>query len=158
MTQNSRGPKDVQHALQQLGLDIEIKEMSSSTRSAGEAARAIGCSVAEIAKSIVFKDQKGGPILAIVSGANQASTNKISAYFGENVMKANADEVKGSTGYVIGGVPPLGHANDIRIVIDKDLENFQYVWAAAGSPVTVFRISTADLKRATNAQFIDLRA
>jgi len=140
----------VQEALDRSGLVFRVIEMPASTRTAKEAAAAIGCSVAQIAKSILFRGaQSGDPILVVTSGVNRVNEQAVAALSGELLEKASADFVRQSTGYVIGGVPPLGFESPIRTWIDQDLLQFQEVWAAAGTPFAVFSLDPRRLPEIT---------
>ena len=142
----SRSARRIQDALAALGTPFEVVELPSSTRTAAEAAAAIGCSVAQIAKSIVFRTAHGkAPVLVIASGANRVDEARVAALLGEPIEKADAAFVREKTGYAIGGIPPLGHAEPIRTIIDEDLLALGDVWAAAGTPNAVFRLHAADL-------------
>ncbi|HBX68736.1 MAG TPA: hypothetical protein DEH25_04975 [Chloroflexi bacterium] len=148
----------VQQALTQLGLTLEVVELPDSTRSAAEAAAAIGCTVGQIAKSLIFKT-KGSekPVLVIASGSNRVDEKKIAALLGEKISKAEADFVRQQTGFAIGGVPPVGHIEPLRTFIDEDLLAYAEIWAAAGTPHAVFRLTGADLVRATGGQVTDVK-
>src|SRR5699024_4688358 len=123
--------RKLQQSLHDLGYFFEVFELPNSARTAQDAAQAIGCNVAQIAKSIVFRGKESGAaILAVVSGSNQADTAKLATLAGEPVGKANADFVRAHTGYVIGGVPPTGHEQPLRTFIDADLLVFDEIWAA----------------------------
>ena len=137
----------VQAALNEFGIGCQVVELPQSTRSAQEAADAIGCELAQIVKSLVFKGKQSGiPILVLTSGANRVDEKLIKAVVGETIGKADADFVREHTGYAIGGIPPLGHSESIRTIIDEDLMKFDEIWAAAGTPNAVFRLTTADLR------------
>jgi Cys-tRNA(Pro) deacylase len=143
-----------------LGLNIEIVTFEQSTRTAEEAAAAIGCEVAQIVKSLVFTadDQ---PVIALVSGANQLDTGKLAALLGvgkKKVKRADAEVVKAATGYSIGGVPPFGHAAVLPVYVDQDLTRFPVIWAAAGTPNAVFAITPTDLLQASKGVVADLAA
>jgi Cys-tRNA(Pro) deacylase len=134
-------------AAAELGLEIAITTYAESTRTAPEAATAIGCSVAQIVKSLCFTVD-GKPVMALVSGANMLDTKKLAALHNvgkKKVKRAGAEVVKTATGYSIGGVPPFGHTTPLPIFIDADLTQFDTVWAAAGTPFTVFPISPEKL-------------
>src|SRR5579885_1142164 len=132
----------VQAALEALGLQLNVVQMPETTRTAEEAAAAIGCAVGQIAKSILFKGvTTGKPILVVASGVNRVNEKHIEEYTGEPVKKAKPEFVRAATGYVIGGVPPVGFTSVIETWIDKDLLNHCDVWAAAGTPFSVFRLS-----------------
>ena len=149
----------VADAAQELGLTIEIKEFEQTTRSAQEAADAIGCELAQIVKSLCFtvNDQ---PIMALVSGANQLDERKLAALCGvgrKKVQRASADAVKSATGFSIGGVPPFGHLMPMTIFVDGDLLQFETVWAAAGTPFTVFPIRPEDLVKSSGGTAVHLK-
>jgi Cys-tRNA(Pro) deacylase len=139
-----------------LGDSFQVVEFEASTRTSEDAAAAIGCSVAEIAKSLVFKTAAGRPVLVIASGTNRVDEKKVRALLGAKIERADADFVREATGYVIGGVPPLAHATEPVVLIDRDLEAFEAIWAAAGTPNAVFRLTPADLVRLTGGQVADL--
>ncbi|MFA5392496.1 MAG: YbaK/EbsC family protein [Candidatus Paceibacterota bacterium] len=141
--------------LKELGIQIDIKEFDVSTKTAEEAARAIGCEINQIAKSIIFNVQEE-IVLVIVSGGNKVNEAKMSSYLSKLVKKADADFVKEKTGYSIGGVPPFGHKTEIKTFIDKDLLKYKEIWAAAGSDNTVFKISPEELIKYSKGQIIDI--
>lgn len=144
-------------ALQGAGLDTEIQEFPAGTRTAQDAARALGTTVAQIVKSLVFLAD-GRPVLALVSGVNRLDEAKFAAACGaRRVVKADADRVRSATGFVIGGVPPLGHRWPLPVYLDRDLLAHEVVYAAAGTPTAVFPITPAELLRVTGAQAVDLR-
>lgn len=133
-----------------LGPGYQVLEFDASTRTAAEAAAAIGCSVAEIAKSLIFRAEPSGrAVLAIASGVNRVDERKLSALVGERIARADADFVREKTGFVIGGVPPLGHAEPLVTFLDESLDGFETIWAAAGTPNAVFRVTPGDLLRLT---------
>jgi Cys-tRNA(Pro) deacylase len=142
-----------------LGLTINVVTFEYSTRTAQDAATAIGCEVGQIVKSLVFT-VSGAPIVALVSGANQLDTRKLAALFGvgrKQVERADAGTVRTATGFAIGGVPPFGHATAPSVFIDDDLMHYEVIWAAAGTPNSVFAITPADLARAAGGKVADLR-
>ena len=161
MTMNSdlsSSARKVQAALETLGLSLEVVELPASTRTAVEAAQAIGCAVGQIVKSLVFKAKRSErPILVIASGQNRVDEKKIEALIGEPLGKADADFVRQNTGFVIGGVPPLGHLQPLETFIDQDLLQYDFLWAAAGTPHAVFRLHPADLLRMTNGQVTEIK-
>jgi prolyl-tRNA editing enzyme YbaK/EbsC (Cys-tRNA(Pro) deacylase) len=129
-----------------------VRELDDSTRTAPEAAAAVGCELGAIVKSLVFRGaDTGEAVLALVSGDNRADEARISARVGETVLRADADFVRAATGYAIGGVPPVGHPAPLRTVVDEDLLRFAVVWAAAGTPRAVFPIDPAQLAAAIGA-------
>ncbi len=146
----------VRAALRERGLDAPITEFDASTRTAADAAATIGTTVAQIVKSLVFlaEDQ---PIVVLVSGENRASLSKLSALTGQQVRRADAEVVRHATGFAIGGVPPLGHSAPLPVYVDEDLLRFETVWAAAGTPSSVFPVAPGDLVRATEARVADLK-
>jgi prolyl-tRNA editing enzyme YbaK/EbsC (Cys-tRNA(Pro) deacylase) len=146
----------VQDALNARGLGHQVVEFAQTTRSSAEAAAAIGCTVAQIAKSIVFKSAGGAPVLVIASGPDRVDERKVAAVLGEAIGKADADFVRAATGFVIGGVPPVGHAVPIRTVIDRDLLRHETIWAAAGTPNAVFRLTPDELVTMTSATLADV--
>jgi len=139
-----------------LGPAFQVVEFDASTRTSQEAAAAIGCTVAEIAKSLIFKAADGRPVVVIASGASRVDEKKVRALLGQKIERADPDFVRDATGYVIGGVPPVGHATPPVVLIDRDLQRFPAVWAAAGTPNAVFRIAPADLIRLTDGRVADL--
>lgn len=153
----SPSARKVQEALHALGFSLQVVELPGSTRTAVEAAQAIGCQVGQIVKSLVFKTKRSGrPILVIASGPNRVNEKKIEALAGEPLGKADADFVRQRTGFVIGGVPPLGHSEKLETFIDEDLFQYPEVWAAAGTPHAVFRLTPSDLLTMTGGQVINL--
>jgi prolyl-tRNA editing enzyme YbaK/EbsC (Cys-tRNA(Pro) deacylase) len=147
----------VQDTLRTLGLDSEVIEFAESTRTSAEAAAAVGCTVGQIAKSLVFT-AGGRPVLAIASGANRVDTARLAAAAGGAVARADADTVRSATGFAIGGVPPIGHASPLPIFIDRALLSFDRIFAAAGTPNAVFPVSPGDLVRITGGTVVDLAA
>jgi len=147
----------VQQALNAIGLQLEVVELPDSTRTSGEAAQAIGCQVGQIAKSIIFQalvSQR--PIMVIASGPNRVNEKVIETLIGEAIGKADADFVRQRTGFVIGGVPPIGHTEQIETFIDNDLLQYPEIWAAAGTPHAVFRLTPADLMRMTAGKLVQV--
>jgi len=145
----------VQAALQALCLECQVVELPASTRTAPEAAAAVGCSVGQIVKSLIFRGKESGrAVLTLVSGANRVNEGTLSGLMGEPVGKADADFVREQTGFAIGGVPPLAHAHPILTFIDEDLLQYEEIWAAAGTPNAVFRLHPADLQRMTGGQVV----
>ena len=145
----------VRLALAERGLACEIIETQQSARTAQEAADAVGSTVGQIVKTLVFLCDGAG-VMALVSGANRLDERKLGAVAGGKISRADADAVRDATGFAIGGVAPLGSTRPIRIFFDEDLLAFELVWAAAGTPSTVFAISPDELARATGAIVADL--
>ena len=140
----------VQAHLTSFGLSLQVREMPQTTRTAREAAAALGCPVSQIAKSLVFLGEKTGePILVVASGANRVDERRIAALVGQPVALADAAFAQRSTGFPVGGVPPVGHRAPLRTIIDQDLSRHDELWAAAGTPYAVFRLTAADLLRIT---------
>ena len=147
----------VEAALREAGIASEVVHTPESARTAEEAARAIGTSVSQIVKSLVFLCD-GAPVLALVSGSNRLDTKALGALAGGRIERADADRVREATGYAIGGIPPIGHPAPIPTWIDRDLLAYDVVWAAAGTPDAVFPIAPADLVRASAGVVGDIRA
>lgn len=147
----------VQDVLRERGFAFEVLELPSSTRTAQEAADTIGCNVAQIAKSLIFKDANSGePILIIASGSNRVCTAKFEEFTGIKLAKADGKFVKHKVGFAIGGVPPVGHLCELKTYLDLDLKQFEIVWAAAGTPFAVFQLKSRDLSRLTAGEWLPL--
>lgn len=144
--------------LRDAGIDGTVVEFEQPTRTSAEAAAAIGCSVGEIAKSIVFRGTASGQAVVVVaSGHNRVSETKVAAKVGEPLARADADFVRASTGYVIGGVAPIGYSQPVKLLLDEDLRTFQTIWAAAGTPFSVFPIKPDQLRSLTGVDWSDVR-
>ncbi|MBW2027929.1 MAG: YbaK/EbsC family protein [Deltaproteobacteria bacterium] len=153
----SKKAQVVQEALREFGLSCEVVQLPDSTRTAKEAAQAIGCSVDQIAKSIVFKGiQTGRPYLVVARGTKRVDERKLEAIVREPVEKADADFVRRETGFAIGGVPPLGHTKKIDTFIDEGLSQHESLWAAAGTPHAVFKLTPEDLSRITSGLIVKI--
>jgi len=137
-------------------LSVTVKEFPQGTRTAVDAARAVGCDVGQIVKSLVFV-AGGKPVVALVSGANGLDEKRLAAVAGEPVVKADADTARTATGYAIGGVPPFGHSTDVPVFMDRELLEHRVVWAAAGRPDSVFEIEPERLRELSNAGVMDLK-
>lgn len=150
--------ESVQATLDQLNIASKVVELPSSTRTVVDAAASIGCELSQIVKSLIFRTSNiHQPVLVLVSGSHQVDVKKIEAYVNEAIEKADADFVKEVTGFTIGGIPPIGHKNKIdRIFIDQNLLNFDEVWAAAGTPNSVFSIKGKELLRITGGKLVRL--
>jgi prolyl-tRNA editing enzyme YbaK/EbsC (Cys-tRNA(Pro) deacylase) len=147
----------VQKALHALGLSLQVVELPNSTRTAAEAAEAVGSQVGQIVKSLVFRrDVSGRPVLILASGANRVNLEGVAALVGEPLGKADADYVRHQTGFAIGGVPPVGHLQALDTWIDEDLFQYAEIWAAAGTPNAVFRLVPDDLLRMTGGTVIKI--
>ena len=154
----SKSLKRVRNALEQAGLEIEIRE-TDNARTARDAAAAVGCEVDQIAKSVIFRGERSGKaILFLTAGGNRVSAEKAAVAAGEPLGKADAELVRAQTGFAIGGVAPVGHLSPVRAFLDPRLTAFATVWAAAGTPRHVFAISPVDLAElcgATEADFTE---
>ena len=146
----------VREALTQVGLVPRIVELSQSTRTASEAAAAIGTSVPRIVKSLVFLAD-GEPIVVLASGANRVDTTRLAGELEKRVERADAERVRSATGFSIGGVAPLGYPSPLDVVLDRDLLQYDEVWAAAGTPNAVFPIQPSELVRVTGARVLDIK-
>jgi prolyl-tRNA editing enzyme YbaK/EbsC (Cys-tRNA(Pro) deacylase) len=145
----------VQEALRERGLDTAVRQVPDSTRTAAEAAAALGCEVAQIAKSLVFRGERSGdPVLVIASGADRVDERRLADVIGEPVGKPDADFVRARTGFGIGGVPPLAHTEPIRTLIEERLLAFEPIWAAAGTPHHVFPVSGEELRQVTGGEVV----
>ena len=154
----SPGAQKVQDFLRGLGLANNVVELQATTRTSAEAAQAVGCRVEQIAKSIVFQGrQTHRPILVIASGPNRVNEKRIEGFISEPLGKADADYVRKHTGFVIGGVPPIGHLEKLEIFIDEDLLQYGEIWAAAGGPNAVFQLTPSDLIKMTGGRVISIK-
>ena len=143
----------VAEAASAAGLDLDIRIMAASTRTAEEAAQACGTSVAQIVKSLIFEGRESGlPLLFLVSGKNRVDEKVVAAHLGEGLRRPDAARVRELTGYAIGGIPPIGHATAMAAYIDPDLLAFDEVWAAAGTPTAVFPVDPKELQRVAGAK------
>lgn len=152
----SKSLKRVEAALSAAGVAHELKGLTASTRTAAEAAAAVGCEVDQIAKSILFKGETGGHVvLFVTAGGRQVDPERASALAGERLGKADADLIRAETGFVIGGVSPVGHLKPVRAFFDRHLLSFPLVWAAAGTPNHVFSIAPDALLTLSGATLAD---
>jgi prolyl-tRNA editing enzyme YbaK/EbsC (Cys-tRNA(Pro) deacylase) len=154
----TKSAEAVQTALDEIGLICKVLELPSSTRTASDAAASIGCDISQIIKSLIFKTKSTDkPILVLASGPNKVNEKQIEFHAGESIIKADADFVRKTTGFAIGGVPPIGHQNPIHLIyIDQDLMVFDEVWAAAGTPNAVFCVNSKDLPEITKGKVISI--
>ena len=149
----SSSAQRVQDVLRTLGFQHEVMELPQTTRSAAEAAEAVGCQVGQIAKSLVFRGkQSGKPLLVVASGANRVNEKRMAELLGEPIERATPDFVRERTGFAIGGIPPVGHAEPIETYLDEDLLQFSEIWAAAGNPNAVFKLAPSDLLAMTGGR------
>jgi prolyl-tRNA editing enzyme YbaK/EbsC (Cys-tRNA(Pro) deacylase) len=143
----------VQNALRALGRGHEVVDLGLSARTAADAAQAVGCRVDQIAKSLVFRLRESGrALLVVTSGAHRVDEAKVAALVGEPLDRADAAFVRAETGFAIGGVAPIGHAKPVLTLLDEHLMTFEEIWAAAGHPNTVFRLTPADLVTMTGGR------
>jgi prolyl-tRNA editing enzyme YbaK/EbsC (Cys-tRNA(Pro) deacylase) len=143
----------VQAALDASGIALQVREFPASTKTSQQAAAAVGCAVAQIAKSMIFRAAASDrPVLVMASGANRVDEKKLALLLGEKVERATPDFVRARTGFAIGGVPPVGHLEAPVTLIDEDLMALEVLWAAAGTPNAVFRLTPAELQLLTGGR------
>ncbi len=133
-----------------------VSTFPEGTRTAADAAAAIGCSVGQIVKSLVFRRASGAALLVVASGSNRVDEARLEALAGEPVGKADAEFVRSATGFAIGGVPPAGHTAPVETIVDEDLLAYEEIWAAAGTPRTVFPLSPDELVALTGGRVADV--
>lgn len=151
----SKAAQSIQDVLASKGLPLRVVELSSSTRTAADAASTLGCEVATIVKSLIFRTQDTGrPILVLASGVNRVNEQAIADQVGERISKADAEFARQATGFAIGGIPPIGHRQPITTFIDRDLLAHAEVWAAAGTPHAVFCLASSALQPLTGGTVI----
>lgn len=154
----SKSAQRVQEYLSRQDGTYEVRELSSSTRTAQDAADSVGCEVGQIAKSLVFAEAGTGElVLVIASGANRVDVGKIEASEALRLRRADGNAVKKATGFAIGGIPPVGHDRPLTTLLDRDLKRYETIWAAAGTPHAVFRLTPEKLERLTGGRWLDLR-
>lgn len=156
--QLAKSAHSVQEALQKAGLKCTVLELQSSTRTAADAAKSIGCDIAQIVKSLIFKTKETGrPVLVLASGSHRVDEKQLESLIGEPIGKADGDFTREITGFAIGGIPPIGHKQTIDLIfIDQDLLKFDKAWAAAGTPHAVFCIGGKELATITKGRVIQL--
>jgi prolyl-tRNA editing enzyme YbaK/EbsC (Cys-tRNA(Pro) deacylase) len=146
-----------EQAMKEAGLALEVKRFPSGTRTAADAARAVGCGIGQIVKSLVFVSD-GDAFLALTSGENRADPARLAALLGAgDVRRATADEARDATGFAIGGTPPFGHPQPLRVLVDRDLLGYDVLWAAAGTPDSVFPIDPNKLLDASGGEIADFK-
>ena len=151
-----RNARAVVEAGKALGLDVHPREFPDGTRSAADAAMAIGVDLGQIVKSLVFAVD-GEPVVALVSGDNLLDEEKLAGVAGaDRAWREDADTVRDATGFPVGGVPPFGHREPLRVFVDEDLLEYEELWAAAGTPHCNFAITPAELVRATGGLVCDV--
>lgn len=146
-----------QEVLNKYGIELKVVQFTETTKTSQDAAKVIGCDLGQIAKTIIFKGKNSGnPVCVIASGKNRINEKKIEGYLKEPIEKASPDFVLEKTGFVIGGVPPIGHSHAITIFIDQDLQKYESLWTAAGNPHTVFKLSPQELIKITQGMVISV--
>ena len=150
--------RKIQEYLHANGFDLTVVEFPDSTRTAQEAADRVGCEIGQIVKSLVFRGRSSSrPVLVLTSGANRVKEKRISAHLGEKIERADAEFVRETTGFAIGGVPPVGHAQPLTTYLDEDLMGYQTIWAAAGTPNAVFELTPSELLSLSGAQVVGVK-
>ncbi len=158
MTELHPRARQFQEILKSKGYSNQVIQMPESTHSAIAAANAIKCDVAQIVKSLIFRGKRtGAPILVLASGRNRVDMKKLKALIGEKPSKADADFVRLHTGFAIGGVPPLGHTSQMQTFLDEDLLQHAELWAAAGTPFALFKLTPDELQTMTGGTVADIR-
>jgi prolyl-tRNA editing enzyme YbaK/EbsC (Cys-tRNA(Pro) deacylase) len=153
----SASAQKVQDVLDTFKLEHRVIELEVPVKTAQQAADAVGCDVAQIAKSLVFISESGKPVLVVASGINRVNETRVAAILGESIARATPDFVRSSTGFAIGGIPPIGHAVQPVVVIDQDLLEHASIWAAAGHPNSLFELNPSDLERMTGGTVANIR-
>jgi prolyl-tRNA editing enzyme YbaK/EbsC (Cys-tRNA(Pro) deacylase) len=154
----STSAQKVQETLLALGFDCKVIEFQESTRTSAEAAARVGCQIGQIVKSLIFRGLASAkPILVLTSGANRVDEGHISQYVGETIGRADAEFVRTTTGFAIGGVPPVGHIQPLETYIDEDLLQYGRIWAAAGTPNAVFELTPARLLEMTTGKVVRVK-
>lgn len=158
MNQLTPSAQKIQNLLNSLGYKYIVIEHAESTRTAQEAADRAGCELGQIVKSLIFRGKTSSkPILVLTSGANRVDEKRISGYAGESISRADADFVHTVTGFAIGGVPPIGHAEKMETYLDEDFLPYQTIWAAAGTPNAIFELQTEDLQKMTAGKIVQVK-
>jgi prolyl-tRNA editing enzyme YbaK/EbsC (Cys-tRNA(Pro) deacylase) len=159
MSSLSPSAQKVQDKLIALGYDCLVQESNLPTRTAVDAAELVGCHVRQIVKSLIFKGADSGkPILVLTSGANRVDEKLISTYAGETILRANPEFVRSVTGYAIGGVPPVGHFQSMETYLDEDLFQYSDIWAAAGTPNSLFKLTPMNLQNMTSGKVVRVKS
>ncbi|MBM4428356.1 MAG: YbaK/EbsC family protein [Chloroflexi bacterium] len=154
----SPSAQKIQNLLNSLGYSYTVVEQAESTRTAQEAADRAGCELGQIVKSLIFKGKESGkPILVLASGPNRVNEKRIGEFAGEAIVKPDADFVRAVTGFVIGGVPPIGHAEKMETYLDEDFLQYPTIWAAAGTPNAIFELKTSDLQAMTDGKVVSIK-
>jgi len=148
----------VQEVLRLMGFNGKVIEFEDSTRTSAEAAERVGCQIGQIVKSLIFRGQASDkPVLVLTSGANRVDEMLVSRFAGETIGRADAEFVRASTGFAIGGVPPVGHLLSLETYIDEDLLQYDQIWGAAGTPNAVFEMTPTDLEKMTGGKVIRVK-
>jgi len=154
----SPSAQKIQDQLKSLGYGYTVIEHAESTRTAQEAADRAGCELGQIVKSLIFRGKDSAkPILVLTSGANRVDEKRISEYAGEAIGRADADFVRNVTGFAIGGVPPVGHIQNMETYIDEDFLHYPTIWAAAGTPNAIFELDAGDLQKMTGGNVVRVK-
>jgi Cys-tRNA(Pro) deacylase len=153
----SKSVDEVQKWLTRHGFTNQVKILSNSAGTAKEAADTLSCKVEQIAKSLIFKTENNKPILVVAGGNNTVNLASLAVIIGDKVEKANADFVKETTGFSIGGVPPMAYKQKVEAYIDSDLMNHSEIWAAAGDPKAVFKLTPDDLVKITCGKVVEIK-
>lgn len=154
----SRSARRVQDALIAAGTRLKVTELPGSTRTAEDAAATLGCDVAQIAKTLVFRATPGeNAVIAVVSGINQVDTKRLASLHGQKLKRADADFVRDQTGFAIGGVAPVGLTHALPIYLDEDLMGLSCLFAAAGTPNSVFELEPDELRQITGGRVVELK-
>ena len=154
----SPSAQKVQDQIRSLGYEYTVIEHTESTRTAQEAADRAGCELGQIVKSLIFKGKESGkPILILTSGANRVDEKRISEYAGEAINRPDADFVRAVTGFAIGGIPPVGHLQKMETYLDEDFQQYETIWAAAGTPNAIFELHTSDLQKMTGGKVVRVK-
>lgn len=154
----SSSARRVQEALHGFGLDCRVKELTESTRTAVDAANAVGCDVGQIVKSLVFRGKtSGNAVFVVASGANRVNEKELARMVGEKIEKADPDFVREQTGFVIGGVSPVGHPAPLHTFVDEDLLQYEELWAAAGTPHALFSLTPQQLCQITSGNVVAIK-
>ncbi len=150
--------RKVQNALLALGFDCKVIEFQDSTRTSAEAAARVGCQIGQIVKSLIFRGLASAkPVLVLTSGANRVDESNISRYAGEFIGRADAEFVRATTGFAIGGIPPVGHVQSLETYLDEDLLQYGKIWAAAGTPNAIFELTPAILLKMTKGKVVRVK-
>jgi len=154
----SPSAQKIQDALRAAGYNLTVIEYAESTRTAQEAAERAGCALGQIVKSLIFRGKiTSKPILVLTSGANRVDEKRIAEYAGEPILRAEAEFVRNVTGFAIGGVPPIAHAQPMETYLDEDLLQYPTIWAAAGTPNAIFQLTPADLQQMTSGKVVRVK-